>query len=100
MKDRELPILCTLSDAELQERRKGVLQDASRAVLETRELENGFSFSFPSTYLKQLVEITEFERQCCAFLTFHLTAEPDHGPIRLEVTGPAPSKQFIATLFV
>ncbi|HKO42376.1 MAG TPA: hypothetical protein VJU84_03745 [Pyrinomonadaceae bacterium] len=38
-----LPIACSLTDAALQERRRDVLLKVRNAVIETRELEDGYS---------------------------------------------------------
>lgn len=34
--------------------------------------------------------------QCCPFLRFQLTVEPGRGPIWLELTGPAGTREFVA----
>jgi hypothetical protein len=89
------PIACTLSDAELQERRKTVLSDVVGKIIQMRDLESGFAYQFPSTYLPTLAEIIRFERQCCPFLTFRIIAEPNNAPIWLEVIGPKGSAGWI-----
>ncbi len=38
------------------------------------------------------------ERQCCRFLRFGITVEPDNGPVFLELTGPPGTREFIAAL--
>ena len=35
------------------------------------------------------------ERECCPFLTFELTAQPNMGPVSVRVTGPAGTKEFL-----
>jgi hypothetical protein len=37
------------------------------------------------------------ERACCPFLRFELALEPEEGPIRLRITGPADTKGFLAS---
>ena len=39
------------------------------------------------------------ERLCCRFLRFMLTVEPDEGPILLDLTGPAGTREFLSALF-
>jgi len=95
----DLPVVCSLTNAELQARRKGALQAASRMIIEEQELEDGFAYQFPSDYLTALAEIVHDERQCCRFLTFQITADPNNGPVWLKITGPAGSKQFLSSLF-
>ena len=75
-----------------------MLRKAGRAVLETQERENGYAYRFPAedSWLEELVTLIRLERQCCPFLTFRLTAEPEDGPLWLEVTGPPEAKEFLA----
>jgi len=91
-------ISCRLTDFELRERRNTVLRKAGRAVLEAKELKSGFAYRFPAedSWLDELVSIIRLERQCCPFLTFRLTAEPENGPLWLEITGPPEAKEFLA----
>ena len=96
-----LPIACSLTDSELQERRRGVLQKVRSAVVEVRELEDGYAYSFPSggERLSELAQLVDLERQCCPFMRFCVTVESDNGPIWLEMTGPEGTKEFLATIF-
>ena len=95
-----LPIACTLTSSELQERRRTVLEQFRQAVIQATELEDGFSYSTAAeaTSLRDLVTLIELERQCCPFLRFRLTFEPDGGPWLLELTGPPGTKEFLADL--
>jgi hypothetical protein len=95
------PIACSLTSTELQERRRTVLQKVRSAVVEVRELENGYAYSFPSTgdWLGQLTGLIELERQCCPFLRFRLTIEASGGPLWLEMTGPQGTKDFLVDVF-
>jgi hypothetical protein len=96
-----LPIACSLTDSELQERRRGVLHQVRSAVLEVRELENGYAYCFASEgeRLLELAQLVDLERQCCPFIRFCVTVESDNGPIWLEITGPEGTKEFLATTF-
>jgi hypothetical protein len=38
------------------------------------------------------------ERQCCRFLRFQLTVEPDEGPLILDLTGPPGTRDFLAAM--
>jgi hypothetical protein len=38
------------------------------------------------------------ERQCCRFLHFGVTVEPDGGPITLELSGPSGTREFLSAL--
>ena len=64
-----LPIACSLTDSQFQERRRGVLLRARSAVVEVRELEND-AYCFPSEgeWLTEIATLVDLERQCCPFL--------------------------------
>jgi hypothetical protein len=97
----DLPIACSLTGAELQERRRTVLQNLKRLVVERREIKDGFAYSFQSDgqRLFEIASMIDLERQCCPFLRFHVTVEPGNGPIILELTGPDGTKEFLAEIF-
>jgi hypothetical protein len=58
---------------------------------------NGFRWRFmpASELLNALFKTIDMERQCCRFLQFSVTVEPDAGPVWLEVTGPPGTTQFL-----
>lgn len=97
----DLPIACNLSDPEFRERRAALLQTFQGAVLETKELDAGYAYRFPSDakWITDLADFITFERACCPFLEFKLRLEPAAGPIWLELTGPAGTKDFLNSLF-
>jgi hypothetical protein len=97
----DLPIACALTSAELQERRQTILQKIRSAVIESRELQDGYAYCFASEnqQLAEIASMIELERQCCPFLRFSLTIEPNGGPIWLELTGPDGTKEFLAEIF-
>jgi hypothetical protein len=43
----DLPIICTLSEPELQQRRREVLDVVKTAAIKTTELPNGYAYQFP-----------------------------------------------------
>jgi hypothetical protein len=96
----DLPIACNLTSAELQERRHTVLEKVRRAVVEVKELEDGYAYSFPSegASLRELANLIEVEHQCCPFLTIRLTVGAGSGPIWLELTGPPGTKEFLTSI--
>jgi len=96
-----LPVACSLTGAELQERRRDVLQKLRSAVAEVKETEDGYVYQFPShgIQLAELANLIELEHQCCPFLKFRLTVEPGNSPVRLEITGPQGTKDFLAEIF-
>jgi hypothetical protein len=96
----DLPILCTLTESELRERRRTILESIVKSAAQIAEIPGGYSFSFVPTsdLLARLSNLVELERQCCQFLTFRIVVEPQQ-PIRLEVTGPPGSMAMIADFF-
>lgn len=97
----ELPIACSLTDPEFQQRRAALLRTFQGALLETKELDDGYAYRFPSgaNWIAELTQLITFERECCPFLRFNLRLEPGNGPLWLELTGPAGTKDFLQSLF-
>jgi hypothetical protein len=101
MNSTQLPIACNLNDAEFRERRADLLRTFQGALLETRELDDGYAYRFPSDAdrISQMAQLITFERACCPFLRFNLRVEPDNGPLWLELTGPPGTREFLQSLF-
>ena len=53
-------------------------------------------FAAGQDVLADIAKVVNIERQCCRFLTFQLTIEPDGGPVWLEFTGPPGTRDFLA----
>jgi hypothetical protein len=85
---RELPIACALSPAELKARRAVLLPGLLAQAEERTALPDGFRWRFvaSSELLTAIAQTIDAERQCCRFLRFILTVEPDGGAIWLDVT--------------
>jgi hypothetical protein len=93
----DLPVACTLLEAERQQRRNQLLERVSARVQETRSLDHGYAlrFSAEEADVAELMQLIQLERHCCAFLMFRLTIEPGRGPVWLELTGPPGTKAFL-----
>jgi hypothetical protein len=93
-----LPIGCTLRPAALKARRDDLLPGLVRRAVERLEISNGYRVRFTpdDSVLTIIANVIETERQCRRFLTFRLTAEPDNGPIWLELSGPPGTSEFLA----
>ncbi|MGC2237119.1 MAG: hypothetical protein WA584_13215 [Pyrinomonadaceae bacterium] len=98
---REIPIACALTGSELQIRRKEYLNKIAGSLIDFEELENGFSYRFPSekSVLLDLVNIIDLERKCCPFLDFKLSLEAGSDFVSLELTGSEGTKEMIKALF-
>lgn len=97
----DLPVACTLTPAQFQERRREVLAKVAASVAEVTELDNGFIYRFPSNgeLIPQLANLIQLEHECCSFLTFRLTVGEGDGPVLLEITGPLGTKELLAEIF-
>jgi hypothetical protein len=97
----DLPIACTLTEAELRERRKRLAASFHRMNVTASELVDGYAFTFAagSDALMDIAALIDMERRCCPFLNFRLIIEAANAPMRLEVTGPNETKALIADFF-
>lgn len=96
----DLPIVCSLDGDELRERRTNLLPGLLGRAVERTALPDGYRWRFEpgEELLSDISSVIEAERKCCRFLRFVVTAEPDAGPISLEVTGPAGTTEFLDQL--
>jgi hypothetical protein len=97
----DLPIFCTLTPAALKARREGLLSELLRLAQAHEELPQGHRLRFAATddMLSNIARAIDAERQCCRFLRFSITVEPDGGPISLELSGPPGTREFVSALF-
>jgi hypothetical protein len=96
----DLPIVCTLGPAALAARREGLLSDLLRRADDHEDLPEGHRLRFPADgdTFGAIVRAVDAERQCCRFLRFQITVEPDGGPVWLALTGPPGTREFISAL--
>jgi hypothetical protein len=99
--EKEIPILCSLTDDELQNRRETVLQKTARSLIDFTELENGFRYRFPADdeVFQNLTTVINLERKCCPFLNFKLAANAGDEFLTLELTGREGTKEMLVALF-
>ena len=101
MSHSEMPVVCSLTPEALQARRLGLLSELLNLADSHESLLEGMRVRFaaaPGT-LSAIARAVEAERQCCRFLRFSITVEPDDGPMMLDLTGPRGSREFLAALF-
>jgi len=93
----DLPVSCRLTDTALRERREGLLARVFARAGARRPLGEGYAFEFPpdDSLLQELAQVIVLERRCCPFLTFRLTVGSGGGPVTLELTGPAGTREFL-----
>jgi hypothetical protein len=94
------PVACSLDAEALEARRQGLLADLLRRAEHHEALPDGHRFYFAKddTILETIARTIDAERRCCQFLRFRLTVEPGGGPIDLELTGPAGTREFLAAI--
>ncbi len=100
------PMVCHLNQAGKVIRNNKIRENTFKSLVQTKELPNGYAYSFPKTKAmqKQLMQFIKLEQECCGFLTFHLN-ELDKS-LQLDITGPEGikkhlkemGKSFLATL--
>jgi len=98
---KEIPIACSLTDKELQERRQNVLNKIAASLIDSQELSDGFRFRFSidDSILQNLVMVINLERKCCPFLNFKLSSEAGKDFVSLDLTGKRGAKEAIRELF-
>lgn len=96
-----LPVACSLTEPELQERREKILSEVGGHLTGREELENGIRFTFPAEdkLLEKITQLISLERKCCPFLNFSLILEAQKDTVVLELTGPNGTKEAIDMLF-
>jgi hypothetical protein len=94
------PVACTLGPASREARREGLLADLVLQAADHEELPDGHRFRFVAAgdRLALIARVIDAERQCCRFLRFRVTVEPDEGPIVVELTGPEGTRDFLTAL--
>ena len=102
MKRDRIPIACNLTSAESRMRKTNLLAEFKFAVTTIEELPDGYAFRVPGEkrWLELAAQLLIAERECCPFLTFQMTAEPQIGPITIRITGPDGSKEFLKSILV
>lgn len=83
---------------ELREQVMAVVLDSLKSV---HTHDEGFSLNFgrESTIIKALSQMIEIERVVNPFLRMTLIVESNQGPIKLELSGPAGTREFLITEF-
>lgn len=77
----EIPIACSLTSADLDQRREVLAALRARCV-EVQPVENGLRLRFEAApgVLADIARVIDLERQCCRFLLFRLESCPTAAP--------------------
>ena len=97
----DLPIACTLSPEALKAHRENLLGALLQRSMRCTEHADGVRLQFvaDAQTLTEIARTIDAERQCCRFLTFTMTVSQDEGPITLDLTGPAGTREFLTAMF-
>ena len=97
----EISIKYPLSQETAQELREPVLAVVLDSIKSVIENEDGFVLNFgrESSVIRSVSQMIEIERVINPFLRLALVVESNQGPIKLEVTGPTGTKDFLNTEF-
>jgi hypothetical protein len=94
------PVYCTLNPSALKARRENLSHALVHRADALRKLPDGYVLRFKAEddILALIARAVDAERQCCRFLRFTVTVEPDGGPVSLKLTGPAGTPEFLAAM--
>jgi hypothetical protein len=93
-------IVCTLDSGEFNRKRTDLLPGLIARSIGREELPEGLRWRFAPDdgLLAQIATVIDAERRCCRFLRFELIVESNGGEISLSATGPAGTREFLASL--
>jgi hypothetical protein len=96
---KEKTVSCKLTSPELQKYKTEVIALLKSEVLQRKELDNGYQYSFKGSdkMIDDIVSFIKTERVCCDFFTFNLSIEDVNRNVLLTITGPEGTKEFINT---
>jgi hypothetical protein len=94
----DLPVVCTLTPETMATRKANLLSGLVGRAEKREDTADGIRFNFPSDALSAVATTVDAERQCCRFLRFEITVEADGGPIRLSLSGPPGTREFLTAL--
>jgi hypothetical protein len=92
-------IACKLTTPELQKRKRTVIAELKKHVVNRNEIVDGVRYSFKDSddIIFLLTDFIKTERLCCPFFVFNLVVGQDEGLITLQLSGPQGTKEFIET---
>lgn len=93
----QIPIMCTLSEAALQERKTYLQKSLFDGLQAVEPTDKGYRLLFPATavYLEQVTQFIKVERDCCAFLSFELALPAQQETMQLHIFGAEGVKTFL-----
>ena len=96
--DFSLPVVCAWTPETIVTRKAALLPGLLGRAETREETLTGLRLQLPADALSAVAATVDAERQCCRFLRFEITVEPDGGPIWLELAGPPGTREFLHAL--
>ncbi|WP_338877431.1 hypothetical protein WBJ53_32320 (plasmid) [Spirosoma sp. SC4-14] len=95
---KKIALACKLTDKDQIKRMNELHQTLFKKVSRTVEHPTSYELVFNGTdnaIIGELAEFMKFERLCCPWLVFHLTFQPEEGPISIEMGDSAQTKEMV-----
>ena len=95
------PIACSLTPDQLRDRKASLLPGLLGRATNVTPTDDGYRLEFAAgerDTASAIAACIDAERHCCPFLRFTVTVPAEAGPIVLDVTGPAGTRQFLDAL--
>ena len=95
---KKIALACKLTDKDQIKRMNELHQTLFKKVSRAVEHPNSYELVFEKSdnaIIGDLAEFIKFERVCCPWLVFHLTFQPEEGPISLEMGDSAETKEMV-----
>lgn len=95
----DVPVACTLGDAEKERRRDWVEETLVGAVRAAEEREDGYEFVFEGSdaVLEAVSTFVRREARCCSFARFRIAVPQGFEEVRLLFAGPEGTKDLLET---
>jgi hypothetical protein len=83
--------------AEEKKRHSELMRKIDAAIVDTRELADGYGFHLQSEAITitDVAEWITYERHCCTFFHFEIELRPNHGSLWLNLRGGTEVKDFL-----
>lgn len=92
-----LPMACTLGQADLASRLAAIRDLSARWLVNEEAGERSLTLKYRSEAFEELSRLVVLERDCCAFLKFDLSHDPQGVELRIEA--PTDAGPFAPVLF-
>lgn len=92
----KIALACKLTDSDQIKRMNELHQTLFRKVTRIVEHPGSYELVFEKSdndLISDLADFIKFERLCCPWLVFHLTFQPEEGPISLEMGNSTETKE-------